>query len=353
LPQPSFDASRVTPEPALGLPAPAGIVDGNEHMAPPPTQGRGGLVAPAGLTPGDMLPKTAEQDPHYRHGQGSQFAMNQPELAMKYGVLRNGTFIAPQQLQQRMAPSQRQVGGAKSQPQTPQVSQQTADGLAALEKFNAERARSESGATATDRNIAEDAANGPAAAAGATRPALSDSDKKNLLDEMDEFDITRLRNALYKDLLNNDDQKKIIEARLKPLEIADLITTGRISQTVPIVPGKFEPEFQSYGGDEDLVIKRMLGEEMENLKPMNAGMERYITDRYTLMGLTVSMKGINKRQFPDVYNGEGLWDEELFWKKYKLISKLNFHMIGSLVVNWFWFDLRVRHMFKAEALGNG
>lgn len=357
LPQPSFDAGLVPAEPALGrpagLPAPAGIVAGTEHLAAPaaPTR-QGGLVMPGGLSAGDMLPATARQDSNFRQGQGDMVAMNQPELAKKYGVMRGGQYIAPQQLASSLAPGQRQVGGAKTQQNQPQVSQQTLEGLAAVQKFNEERGRAEGGGE--DKLINEEAQRGVAGqAAGVTQPKMSDEAKRNLLDDMDEFDITRLRNAIYKDLLNNDDQKKIIEARLSPLDLSDLVISGRVTQTVPIIPGKFEPEFQSYGGDEDLIIKRLLGEEMENLKPMNAGMERYITDRYTIMGLTVSMKAVNKHQLPAIYDKDGLWDNELFWKKYKIVAKFNFHMIGSLVVNWFWFDLRVRHLFKAEALGNG
>lgn len=355
MPQPSF--SPAAAEPALarpaGMPAPAGIVTGTEHLAAPsPPPRSGGLVMPGALTPNDLLPPTATADPNYQHGQGAQVAMNQPELAMKYGVMRNGQYISPQALKQPAAPMSRQVGGT-AKPQAPQLSAQTLDGLKALEDFNKVKQLAESGEVPVERQIAADAAAGPAGGAGVTQPALSETEKKNLLDEMDEFDITRLRNAIYKDLLNNDDQKKIIEGRLKDLDLSDLIINGRITQVVPIVPGKFEPEFQSYGGDEDLYVKRMLGVEMENLKPMNSGLERYITDRYTLMGLTVSVKALNKVQFPTIYDKDGSWDEGLFWAKYRIISKFNYHMIGSLVVNWFWFDLRVRHLFKAEALGNG
>lgn len=306
---------------------------------------------PGALSPGDLLPPAAQQDPAYRHGHGADVAMNQPELAFKYGVMRSGQFIAPQQLQKpTMAPTARQVGGARPQPQQAQLRPETVEALNALGKFN----NGEKDAETVDRAIDTEALQrGPARAAGATKPEMSDAEKKNLLDDMDEFDITRLRNALYKDLLNNDEQKKLIESRLSPLNLGDLIMTGRVSQIVPIKPGLFEPEFQSYGGDEDLAIKRLLAVELENLKPLNAGFERYVTDKYTVMGLTVALKGMNKYQFPDVYNAEGLWDEALFWKKYAMVSKFNYHMISSLVVHWFWFDLRVRHLFKAEALGNG
>ncbi len=348
LPRPSFVPPQ---EPALsGMPVPAGIVTGHEHLAPTAAAAPrpGGLVMPGGLLPTDLLAETARNDPNYKQGHGSHVAMNQPELAYKYGVMRDGRYIAGQAL--RAATQPPRPGGQKPQAQ---LSQNTLDSLSALQRFNEERARTENPAGATDQKIAEEAAAGPAGGAGATRPPMSEDDKKNLLDNMDDFDITKLRNALYKDLLNNEEQKKIIESRLKPLELSDLIITGRVTQTIPIRPGLFEPEFQSYSGDEDLYIKRMLGIEMENLKPMNNSLDRYITDKYVIMGLTVAVKSINKQQFPSVYNEKGEWDEELFWKKYALVSKFDYHMIGSLVTNWFWFDLRVRHLFKAEALGNG
>jgi hypothetical protein len=356
MPMPSF-APSPSQEPALvrpaGMPAPSGIVSGVEHLGPPPPPPRsGGLVMPGGIMPTDTLPPTAQTDPMFRQGQGAMVAANQPELAYKYGVMRNGQYVAPQALKAPTSP--RQVGGAaKGQPA--QLSQQTLAGLQAVQDFNNTRERAESGggSAAVDRKIAAEAEAGPAGGAGATRAPLSEGEKKNILDEMDEFDITRLRNAIYKDLLNNDEQKKLIEARLKPLDLSDLILSGRVTQIVPIVPNKFEPEFQSYSGDEDLYVKRLLGMEMENLKPLNTGFERYVTDKYTLMGLTVAVKAINKVQFETIYDVNGNWDEAKFWAKYKVISNFNYHMIGSLVVNWFWFDLRVRYLFKAEALGNG
>ena len=346
LPQPHFGHGLAAHEPTAGMPAPAGIVAGGEHLAPPAAPPRsGGLVMPNALAPADLLPQTAMSDPNYRQGHGSHIAMNQPELAYKYGVMRNGQYIAPQALRAPATPR-----GSNQKPQA-QLSASTVESLAALQKFNEERTRAEGGDP--NRKIVEEAESGPAGGAGTTKPPMSDVEKKNLLDDMDEFDITKLRNALYKDLLNNDEQRKIIEGRLKPLDLSELILSGRITQIVPVKPDVFEPEFQSYTGNEDLYIKRMLGVDMENLKPMNGSLERYITDKYGVMGLTVALKAINKRQFPTVYDAEGNWNDDLFWAKYNIVSRFDYHMIGSLMTNWFWFDLRVRHLFKAEALGNG
>jgi len=62
---------------------------------------------------------------------------------------------------------------------------------------------------------------------------------------------------------------------------------------------------------------------------------------------------INSYKFPDYRDSSGKFNEEAFWAKYAIVSRLNYHMMASLMVNWFWFDMRVRRLFKAEELGNG
>ena len=46
-------------------------------------------------------------------------------------------------------------------------------------------------------------------------------------------------------------------------------------------------------------------------------------------------------------------DEDAFWKKFEYVARFPFHMLASLGVNYFWFDVRVRKLFVAEKLGNG
>lgn len=348
LPAPSFDVGSVAAEPALGsMPAPHGIVEGTEHLAPAPqprVQAHSGPVSSAaGILPGDVLPEQATRDPSYQHGQGSMVAVNQPHLAMKYGVMRNNQFVPPPQLKAAAQPARRAGGAAEP---TAKLSSQTLEGLEAIENFNKQRTSAENN---TQREVEAEAAAGPAGGAGQTKSKFTDQEKRELLDELDDFDLSRVKSSMFKDLLNNDEQRKLIEARLKPLSLASLVIDGRVTQVVPIQPGVFEPEFQSYGGDEDLEVKRLLGEEAESSKPS----ERYLLDKYSIMGLTISLRGMNKRHLPDYRNAQGDFDEALFWKKYKLVSRLNFHMLGSLAVNWYWFDMRVRTLFKAEQLGNG
>jgi len=321
-------------EPALQRGGP-GIVAGDAHHQTPAAPNALSQNLPPSLRRDDMLPEQATKDPTFQQGPGSMYAANQPALALKYGVMRNKQFIPPQQLKSPAVP-----GGLRSE---------TVAGLQALEEFQTQRRQVESGDAAVDRQIAKEAAAGPAGGAGTTEKPLTDDDKKQLLDDMDEFQLSRLKNALFKDMLNNDEQRAIIEARLAPLDLSDLIVTGRCSQLVPIHPGVFEAEFQSYASEEDLRVKRMIGEEAASLRPS----DRYLMDKYHLMGLTIAIAAINKRPLPDYRDAKGDFDDDKFWVKYGIVARFNYHMMASLMVNWFWFDMRVRELFRAEALGNG
>lgn len=331
-------------------------------LSPSPGPGRGGIVEgslpapapaprafgapPPGIAPTDTLPPEATKDPAFQQGAGSMFAANQPVLAYKYGVVRNGQIIPPQMLR---SASQAAPGASGS---TARLSPNTLEGLRALEEFNKTRAE-QSPSAEVDRRVQAEAAAGPAGqsqdTAGTTSRPLSEEEKEELLAGMDEFDFSRFRTAAMRDMLNNTDQKDLIEKRLQPLNLGELIMRGRVSQVVPIQPGSFEPEFSSYNAEEDLIIKRMITAEAKSLNVI----DRYFIDKYSLMGLTVALKSVNGTQLPLHENEKGEFDEEKFWAKYAIVSKFNYHMIASLIVNWYWFDLRVRKLFVAEDVGNG
>ena len=226
------------------------------QQRPQPQQG------PA-ILPGDVLPEEATKDPAYRQGQGARYAQSQPDLAMKYGVLRGNRRIPPQLL------------GA-----TPKVLKpETIEGLKAISEAQQVRAHAETG----DAKIEQEAASGIAGAAGRLGNSPSDRRRPSRHSRRRRqsqsprtwmnSDFNTFREMMMKDIINNEGQHKIIEARCSPIVIDDIVTMGFVKQRVPIVPGKFEPEFQSMRGDEDLAIKRLIMVE-------NKGLE--VTERYLL-----------------------------------------------------------------------
>lgn len=286
---------------------------------------------PQNLLPQDLLPEEATRDPAYREGGGARYATSQPALAYKYGVIRNGQRLAPQQL----------MTGK------PGLKPETVEGLKALGDFN----------RATDARVEAEAAAGSAGAAARLSSPSGDPDPKpaereeveKALKQLDDFDFNKFREAMMKDIINNEDQRKIIEERLTPLQLDDLLVNNFVTQVVPIVPEKFEPEFQDMSGETDLALKRLIMEESKSLE-INS---RYFLDKFSLMSVVAGVRSINRNPLPDFRDREGNFDDKLFWAKFNRVMKFNFHMLASLGVNFFWFDIRVRKLFVADRLKNG
>lgn len=296
------------------------------------------------LAPMDILPPQAKEDPAYREGTGAMYAVNQPHLAMKYGVLRGNTHVPPQAL--------------FSDPTQRQPNPDTVKSLEEVLKFQQVRKEAETG----EMQAAKDADKGSAAVAARVGNALGDDSHKPLTPQerkelneavarkVDDFDFDTFRQMMMKDLLNNDEQKTIIEDRLKPLDISDLIMQGFVTQEVVIIPGKFWVVFRSVSGRDDLQIKRMLMEEARTIQVD----DRYYLDKFAFMVLTLALDSVNGNPLPAYRDpGSGEFNLDMFWRKYEYISRLNIHMIASLAVNNFWFDIRVRKLFVAEKVKNG
>lgn len=298
------------------------------------------LAPKGGLLNTDVLPEQARQDPQFREGHGSMYAVNQPALAHKYGVIRSGKHIPPQQLDTGR----------------PGLKSKTVEGLEELAKFNQQRRDVESGDVAVERAASEGIAGQAAKLAnpsgeGDVKPVTDDQKKEveNAIKNMDEFDFNAFREIMMKDLINNDEQRSIIEERVKPLDLSELIMNGRVKQHIPIITGKYEPTFQSFTGEEELALKRLLMDERKGIEAP----DRYLLDKFQLMTVALGIDKINTTQLPSHLNQEGNFDDALFWKKFNRVLKFPFHMLASIGVHYYWFDIRVRKLFVAERIKNG
>jgi hypothetical protein len=327
---------RYVEQPRIG-----GIVDAD---APPAATAQ--APAAVNLTPADILPSEAANDPTFQTGTGAMLAASQPHLALKYGVYRNGLFIPPQKLR----------------PTKPQLRPETIRDLETLEHLRTQQqgTGTAGGNLLDSEDEAEQAvAAGPAGAAAtignvpgdkSNRPLTEEerSKLKSAIDRMDEFDFDSFRQSMMKDILNNPDQQKIIEAKLKPLDITDMIVNGYVTQDVPIVAG-LTFTFRSMSGLEDLEIKRLIMEESKSLEVS----ERYLLDKYAFMSMTIGLTSINNKPFGDVYDQSGEFNDDKFKAKFKKIIRLPLHMLASIGLNQMWFEQRARKLYVAEKVGNG
>lgn len=323
-------AERGVPAPVM--PASSGFVEPAATLGPNQVP-----LSPAqlGLLPTDELPPAAKEDPAFITGTGSMFASNQPNLALKYGILRKGRHILPQQL----------MGQKEQRTLRPET-------VRDIEELNALQRRQETDAVPETEESTE---MGRAAGEVGVPPpgrVLSVEDRKDIQDTlrgMDEFDFDKWRQSMMKDLLNNEEQKKIVEARLKPMDVGDLITQGYIVQRVEIVPGKFWVDFKTLDGETDLALKRLI---MDDSKSVEVS-DRYYLDKFGLMSVAAVIHKINDRPFDDIVDEKGNFDDNRFRNKFNRVLRLPIAMLASVGVNAFWFDIRVRKLFVASEVGNG
>lgn len=327
---------------------PGSIVAGGGPGIVPMQQGgrnQAPTAAQLGLHNTDMLPPEAQRDPQYIQGQGANYAVNQPVLAAKYGVVRNGRLVPPQELRPA-------GGGAEGGIRRP-VSQTLQD----IQKLAG--VQPQAPAVHNTEEEAVKAAESSAAAlsqkAGAP-PVMEEEQAESLrahakavIDKMDDFDYESFRKQLLRDQINNPQQREIIEARLEPLSLDELIMYDRVSQRVPIIPGKFEVTFQSMTGDDDMTLKRLLMLESNKAEVT----DRYLLDKYALMSLTAGILKIGNNPAPTHLNDKGVFDEAAFWKKFEWVLRRPLHMLAALGCNHTWFEIRVRKLFVAEKVKNG
>lgn len=325
-------------------PPPQGSIfgpQGANPFVPPPTPAGGRLAPPqTQILPTDTLPDEAQRDPDFRSGPGAAFAMTQPRLVEKYGVMRNGQRIPPQMFV---------PGGGGLRPETQQA-------LRDVVAFNTQLQKGAEGAArrAEDAEVEREISGGPVgaarvagASAGAADPRI-EKEMKARLESMDKLDLHRLQEMGVVDLLNNDEQKAIIEERCSPITLSEYVMNGFVRQRVPIVPGVFEVTFQSMALEDELTLKNLIAKEANALELS----DRYLVDKYGYMGLAVGLHQIHASSkdipFPSHVNNEGVFDEKLFWEKYKRVVRLPFHLAASLAINFFWFEVRVRRLPRAS-----
>jgi hypothetical protein len=169
------------------------------------------------------------------------------------------------------------------------------------------------------------------------------------LEDLDSIDYARLQQLSSETLLNSEEQRKLINSMVEPIDVAQLVIENTARQKVPIKPGVFEPTFQTISGEVELAIKDLLTESVKGKEYS----DQYLIEKYSFMSLTAAVYAINDQVLPSFLDSNGNFDKKLFMKKFNIIVKFPLPMLTSLGIHYFWFDLRCREAFKVENLKGG
>jgi hypothetical protein len=183
-----------------------------------------------------------------------------------------------------------------------------------------------------------------AALAEANKPKADDDKELDKIhkeiDDIDEVFETNEFGERVRNLLANKKRQKAIEDRCEKMKFEDLLLYGSVKQTVPIIPGRFEPTFRSPHPDEDLEVKRLMGSVR--------GTDQYILDTFAIYSLTLGLDAINGKPLISHLDKNGDFEETLFRTKVKMVAKMAMPIVADLVVNYNWFGRRVQKLTVYE-----
>lgn len=178
------------------------------------------------------------------------------------------------------------------------------------------------------------------------KKAVPEKDDRSLLELLDGLESAAGPRNESERILNNKKRKEAIEKRCQPLDFQDLLMKNFVTQSVPIMPGKFEPTFRSITMEEELFAKNFMASENGN--------ESFLTSKYTLVQLACGLLAINDSPMVDHLDRvTGQVNKEEFKKKLIQLQRMSVYLIADLMTNYFWFDLRVRRLMASDELGNG
>lgn len=139
--------------------------------------------------------------------------------------------------------------------------------------------------------------------------------------------------------VDNREVRGIIEGKCEEMDFADLVFTGRVTQKVPIIPGKLIAEYQSLTSAEGFwVVKNAANQATSDFAVRNwMGYAR----------LAMSLVSLNGNDLPTIYV-KGELSEKLFNEKLNSIMGMGEKIIQILVVNFGWFSTRVDRLIADD-----
>lgn len=147
-------------------------------------------------------------------------------------------------------------------------------------------------------------------------------------------------NVYYRGTLSdNPDVRQEIESRCTPMDFSDLVLTGRVTQSVPIIPDKFEVGFQSLLASENYWIERNAEKE--------AATDWGIRSWMGYARLAMSITEVNGSELPSVVTKDGI-NEEAWKERFQTVMNMGEKPVEYLLVNLNWFSARVEQLYKND-----
>jgi hypothetical protein len=142
------------------------------------------------------------------------------------------------------------------------------------------------------------------------------------------------------------------KAGLQALDIGELIMTNRLSQTVPIIPGKLEVQFTSLTDG----VQAFLAERLQEIRSRH-GSSMLISEFYqwqARVALACQVTRYAGAQWPALTDADGTVLPKAYEARMSKVQHLSDHLFPMVVRHMAWFNARVAALLRdSESLGNG
>jgi hypothetical protein len=177
---------------------------------------------------------------------------------------------------------------------------------------------------------------------------------KRVVRDMDDHALVDALDRIQRDVINNDKEREAVEKRLEAegtleVDIEEMLSTGRYTQTVPIAP-KLRVKYRTLTPYENQELRRLLWAMVDKDPRLDA----IASDLYGMMLLVAAVMQINSKAQPEHMTGpnpfEQEFDEDAFLIKFRRLNNYPAPLIHAIGVHGTWFDQRCRRAFTSEAI---
>lgn len=144
-------------------------------------------------------------------------------------------------------------------------------------------------------------------------------------------------------------RREAIEARLKPMDIGDLIMKREIAQEVVIIPDKLVITLRTFSQRENIWVMQYLYD--------FPGSNLYVQELLNTCRLVCGLVSINGQYLPDHRSDVGTptetVDREAFNKKMFHVTSFPVQLVADMSVQMMWFQDRVDKLLTLDVLKNG
>lgn len=170
---------------------------------------------------------------------------------------------------------------------------------------------------------------------------------------LDDLEFERLMSGIQHDVINNQEQRAAVDKLVEPFDLARCLANGDWTQVVPVVPDKLSVTFRLVTPYENQMMRLMLFGWVDK----DPRLDSVAGDIYSLMMVVASIVQIGTSKLPDHLVGPEStsveFNEEIFEKKYQMISRYPSPLIHMLGVHSAWTDQRAREAMRVTNLKGG